>query len=189
MILAILGACLFLVYDIIALAGGIGLISQIPMIVIYALEITIAIGFLLIGLGFHELDSEYNQPQCRIAFFGFILASVLELIRVLPQLVEYDIWFYFISNLVVPWLGAIAFFNLRSEGTVLLVLTSIVLLIGPVLDLLAYLVYSGGLIPYVNFASVLVIRSIGRIPMWVLVGATFAWFYRKNQLIQSAVTN
>ncbi len=165
-------------------AVGMGLVTQGQVLMILPLlEILAAAGFVLIGLGFHKLYVEYGQNLCRIAFIGFIFSPIILLMRLIPQLIDYNIWFYFAGNLVIPLLGALAFFSLRSKGTVPFVITFAIVLLGLVIDLLAYLLpITGGIL---SFDQALVLRGAGRIPMWISVVATFVWVYKNYQPTQS----
>lgn len=186
MILAIIGVFFVLIIDTVSLADGLGFVSQSQLqMIIPILEIIAALGFVLIGLGFHKLYVAYGQTLCRIAFFGFILSPIILLMRLLPQLIDYNIWFYFAGNLVIPLLGALAFISLRSEGAVPFDIASVIVILGVLLDLFSYLLSFNYLTAILSFDQAIILRGAGRIPMWIFVGATFVWVNKKSRQIQS----
>lgn len=184
-VLAVIGICLILVYDSVVLALGIGLVSPALFAQSYILmEILVNSGIVLVGLGFHALYLLYGRVQCRIAFFGFVLSPVFLLMRMLPVFLAYGAWIYLASNLVIPLLGALAFFSLRSERGALFVLTSIIVALGALMDWLSFAL-SGGILLILSPELGMTIRSVGRILMWIFVGAAFAWAYKNRPSGQS----
>ncbi|MHA2041621.1 MAG: hypothetical protein ACW975_07120 [Candidatus Thorarchaeota archaeon] len=182
LLLAIIGVCILLVYDILAMAGGMGWLPQdVAFIGLYILiEILSISGLILVALGFHALYSIYNRALCRIAFFGFIIAPILLVMRILPPFFG-NIWVSLAASLILL-LGAIAFFDLRSEGTIPFALAFILVIIGVLADVIAY-TFGGGVFPILDIALAMMIRIAGRFPMWIFVGATFAWTFSKGRAI------
>jgi len=150
------------------------------------MEILVNSGVVLLGLGFHALYLLYGRVQCRIAFFGFVLSPVFLLMRMLPALLAYGAWIYLASNLVIPLLGALAFFSLRSERGALFVLTSIIVALGSLMDWISFAL-SGGLLSILPVEFGITIRSVDRILMWIFVGIAFAWAYKNRPSVQSVV--
>jgi hypothetical protein len=176
-----IGVCLVLVYDILMMAAGMGWIPQDVLISIYLLiEILSISGLILIAIGFHALYMIYDQALCRIAFFGFIIAPILLVMRILPPFFG-NIWVSLAASLILL-LGAIAFFDLRSEGTIPFALAFIFVIIGVLADVIAY-TFGGGVFPILEIALAMIIRIAGRFPMWIFVGATFAWTFSKGRAI------
>lgn len=178
LILAIIGVCIVLVYDILMMAGGMGWIPQDAMISLYLLiEILSILGLILIAMGFHALYLMYGRALSRIAFFGFIIAPILLVMRILPPFFG-NIWVYLAASLILI-LGGIAFLDLRSEGTIPFVLAFFLVIIGVLADVLTFTL-GGGVLPILDVALTMVIRIAGRIPMWIFVGAAFAWVYKSR---------
>ncbi|MHA2004533.1 MAG: hypothetical protein ACW960_10540 [Candidatus Thorarchaeota archaeon] len=180
LLLAIIGVCILLVYDILVMASGMGWIPQDVLISLFLLiEILSISGLILVAMGFHALYSIYDRALSRIAFFGFIIAPILLVMRILPPF--FGIWVSLAASLILL-LGAIAFFDLRNEGTIPFVLAFILVIIGVFADVIAY-TFGGGVFPILDIALAMMIRIAGRFPMWIFVGATFAWTFSKGRAI------
>jgi hypothetical protein len=101
LLLAIIGVCILLVYDILVMASGMGWIPQDVLISLFLLiEILSISGLILVAMGFHALYSIYDRALSRIAFFGFIIAPILLVMRILPPFFG-NIWVSLAASLIL----------------------------------------------------------------------------------------
>ncbi|MHA2602575.1 MAG: hypothetical protein AM324_010630 [Candidatus Thorarchaeota archaeon SMTZ1-83] len=82
------------------------------------------------------------------------------------------------SFYVVFLLGALAFYSLRGERTKGFRITSFIVLLGALSDVLFFLLAFA-----LNSNFPLSFGPIVRIAMWISMGVTFAWVYRNNRSI------
>ncbi len=168
LVLAIIGLCMVVVYETWVVLQMNWLVppSDYP-------NILLVVGLVLVGLGLHALYLIYTRILCRIASLGFIIVPLAFVPAYLSRNPALIVVFGTAGFYVVYFLGALAFYSLRGEQTKIFKVTSFIVLLGALSDILFFL------LAFALSSNVpLSFGPIVRIAMWISMGVTFTWVYR-----------